>query len=45
MLQSTNDILVMKGFAVTERLRTGANIAFSHIPPKGEEDFSEIHTT
>lgn len=37
MLQSTNDILVIKGFAVTEMLRTLALILiafFFHIPPK-----------
>lgn len=36
MLQSTNDILVIKGFAVTEILRTLVLIliAFFHIPPK-----------
>lgn len=41
MLQSTNDILVMKGFAVTEMLRTlGANInCFLPYPTKGREGF------
>lgn len=46
MLQSTNDILVIKGFAVAEMLRTLELIliAFFHIPPKGGKDFSELCT-
>lgn len=41
MLQSTNDILVMKGFAITEMLRIlGANInCFLPYPTEGREGF------
>lgn len=48
MLQSTNDILVIKGSAIAEMPRTLALIliAFFYIPPKGGKDFSStIHTT
>ena len=46
MLQSTNDILVIKGFAVAVMLRTLELIliAFFHMPPKGGRDFSELCT-
>lgn len=48
MLQSTNDILVIKGFAIAVMQRTPALIliAFFHNPPKGGKNFfSELHTT
>lgn len=48
MLQSTNDILVINGFAVAEMLRTQVLIfiAVFHIPPKGGKDsFSDLCTT
>ena len=48
MLQSTNDILVIKGFAIAETLRTRVLIliAVFHVPPKGGQDSSsELRTT